>query len=231
MGRPPVAHPALRYPSVVPLNPGVRNTNRSELAISAAIAVTTAAYIWLPARIAPWTVVFPIALVVLLWRKQSQTLDSLGLRFSSFILSLRRWRVLWILTATLFVLLGWRLLFNLNILARGSLYFAWCVVQQLVYQSVVYGVLRKTLQRRWVAALISGLVFALFHVPNPVLMVGTLFWGVLACILFENCRTVLGLALLQVMLSSMLMWLTPLQLHHRFRVGPSYYLLHLLPSP
>jgi len=29
----------------------------------------------------------------------------------------------------------------------------------------------------------------------------------------------------------MLMWLTPLQLHHRFRVGPSYYLLHLLPSP
>lgn len=215
----------------MPRKPGVGNTNRSELLLSAAIAITTAAYIWLLASRAPWTVVFPIALVLLLWRKQSQTLDSLGLRFSAFILSLRRWRVLWIPTVSLFLILGWHIVFHFNILLlRGCLYFAWCFVQQLIYQSVVYTVLRKTLKQRWAAALISGFVFALLHIPNPVLMVGTLVWGVVSSVLYEDCRTALGLALLQVMFSSMLMWLTPLQLHHRFRVGPSYYLLHTLPS-
>jgi hypothetical protein len=213
----------------------VWNTNRGELVLSAAIVATTAAYIWLAtlwlATEARWAVVFPIALVLLLWRRQSQTLDSLGLRLSAFILSLRKWYVLWILIAALFLFLGWHVLFSLNILARGAVYFAFCVVQQLVYQSVVYTVVRKTLKQRWTAALISGLIFALLHAPNPVLMLGTLFWGVCSSLLFENCRTVFGLALLQVMLSSMLMWLTPVQLHHRFRVGPSYYLLHPLPSP
>ena len=146
------------------------------------------------------------------------------------ILSLHLWRVLWILTVALFLTLGWHLLFNLNILARGGIYFAWCFVQQLIYQSVVYTVLRKSM-KPWPAALISGFVFALLHIPNPVLIVGTLVWGVVSSLLFEDCRTVLGLALLQVMFSSTLMWLTPVQLHHRFRVGPSYYLLHPVPSP
>jgi membrane protease YdiL (CAAX protease family) len=217
----------MRYPSTVPRKPGA---DKSELAQSAVIAITTAAYIWLAASKAPWAVVFPIALVLLLWRKQQQTLDSLGLRFSAFILSLSRWRVLWILAVALFLTLGWHLLFNLNILARGGIYFAWCFVQQLIYQSVVYSVLRKTM-KPWAAALISGIVFALLHIPNPVLILGTLLWGVVSCLLFENCRTVLGLALLQVMFSSTLMWLTPVELHHRFRIGPSYYLLHPVPSP
>jgi hypothetical protein len=177
-----------------------------DLLLSILIFVTTEAYIWLLAIKARWTVVIPVALVLLLWRRQSQTPASLGLRFSS-----------------LFLFLGRHILFNTSILLRGCLYFIWCALQQLLYQSVIWAVVRKRLASRWAAAIVSGLVFALLHIPNPVLVVGTLVWGVFSSLLFENCRSIFGLALLQVMISSMLMWVTPYHLHHGFRTGPSYY--------
>jgi len=185
--------------------------------------MATAASIWLLAVGARWTVIFPILLTVLLWRRQSQTLESLGLRFSAFVLSLRQWYILWIATALLFVFLGWHILFNIRVLLRGCVYFVWCLLQQVAFQSAVYSVLRKHLRQNWAAALLAGLVFALLHAPNPVLMLATFAWGFASSVLFESCRSVLGLALLQVMLSSMLLWVVPYRLHHGLRVGPSYY--------
>jgi Type II CAAX prenyl endopeptidase Rce1-like len=214
----------VRYAPLVPANRGNWDMQGSELILSAATVISTAAYIWLLGAKTRCAVVLPIAFTLLLWYRQSQTIESLGLRLSTFTLSLQRWSVLWIVTAALFVMLGWNTLFNLKAVWRGGLYLVWCVLQQLVYQSVVYSVLRKYMKSSW-AAITSGVVFSLLHAPNLVLMLGTLVWGTLSSMLFEDCRTVLSLALLQVMLSSMLMWLTPVQLHHRFRVGPSYYLL------
>ena len=199
-----------------------RNNDRGELILSAAAVIATEAYIWLLAGRARWTIVVPIALIALLWRRQSQTLDSLGLGFPAFVRSLRLWRVLWIVSALLFLLIGRHALFSVHVLLRGCVYFVWCVVQQLAFQSVVYSVFRKDLGR-WAAALVAGLVFALLHSPNPVLMAGTLVWGFASGLLFDNCRSVVGLALLQVMFSSLLLWLAPYELHHGLRVGPSYY--------
>ncbi len=93
----------------------------------------------------------------------------------------------------------------------------------LVFQSMTYVPLRNSLTDRRVAASLAGVAFALAHAPNPVLVPATLAWGIAACLLFERCRSVWGLALLQVMLSSMLMWATPPRLHHGFRIGPYYY--------
>jgi len=203
------------------------NTDRCELLLSLAIVITTAASIWLLASGARWIVCVPVALIILLWRRQSQTLESLGLRFFVFVQSLREWRVLWIATTALFLFVGWHTLLNLRVLQRGCVYFLWCLLQQLAFQSVVWSVLRKHIQRRWAAAVVAGLIFALLHAPNTVLMLGTFFWGFASSLLFESCRSVIGLALLQVMLSSLLFWLVPYRLHHGLRVGPSYYLAGL----
>ncbi len=204
-----------------------RNPNRIDLALSAAIVFSTEADIWRWAAWARWIVAVPIALTLLLWFRQSQTIDSLRLGFSRLVLSFTRWALLWMLTLALFLFLGWRLLFHLSILARGVVYFAWCVFQQVLYQSIVCEGLRRLVSPSWAAALVSGIVFALLHAPNPVLMPATFVWGALSCLLFENCRTVLRLALLQVMLSSMLMWSTPMRLNHAFRVGPAYQRMHV----
>ncbi len=201
-----------------------QSSTQIDLALSAAIVLTTAVCIWLPAATTRWMVaVVPVALTLLLWLRQSQTADSLGLKFASFILSFQRWSVLWILTAALFLFFGRHILLHLSVLVSGVFYFAWCVLQQVLYQSIVCDVLRKAVKSPWAAAFVSGLVFALLHAPNPVLMPGTFLWGIFSCLLFKNCRTVLGLALIQVMLSSMLMWSTPMKVNHAFRVGAAYY--------
>jgi hypothetical protein len=210
----------------VPTRHVVRNSNANDLLLSAAIVLTTEAYIWLLQTRVPWLITIPIVLTLLLWFRQARTFDSLGLRFSSFALSLRRWSALWVAMAALFLLAGWRILFHWKILERGVLYFIWCALQQLLYQSIVCSVLRKSVTPRWAAALMSGLIFAVLHFPNPILIPATLAWGVIAFFLFENCPTIYGLALMQVMLSSVLMWSTPPRLHHAFRVGPVFNRMH-----
>ena len=69
------------------------------------------------------------------------------------------------------------------------------------------------------------------HFPNPILVPATFVWGVASSLLFERCRTVWGLALLQTMLASTLFWITPLELNRNFQIGPYYYQVHSPHAP
>jgi hypothetical protein len=86
--------------------------------------------------------------------------------------------------------------------------------------------LRKNLRSLALAAGLAGLAFAAAHAPNPILLPATFVWGIASSLLFERCRTVWGLALMQVMLASMLLWTTPAEMNHGFRIGPYYYETH-----
>jgi hypothetical protein len=156
------------------------------------------------------------------WRLHRRTARSLGFSPQTFVLSFSRWRALWIVSIALCLLLGWRILFNLHTLERGVFYFVWCAAQQVVLQSMIYLPLRQAFQRPWVAVLLSAFAFSLIHAPNPILLPATFVWGAASCLLFERVPTVWALALLQVMLSSLLLWLTPHSLNHGFRIGPIY---------
>jgi hypothetical protein len=203
--------------------PGEGNEDRGDLAEAAAFFLALLLFLWFLARPLPWTGVMLPAAVVLSWRRRALTAASLGLGWKQLRRSVRNWSVLWVLSIVLFVALGHRVLFRLAVLEQGCVGFAWAAVQQVVYQSMIYMPLGNNLRSRRLAAGLSGLAFALAHVPNPVLVAGTLVWGVAACFLFERCRSVWGLALMQVMLSSMLFWVTPAELNRNFRIGPYYY--------
>jgi len=180
-------------------------------------------FLWFLAVPAPWAaVLFPLAVAVS-WRRRSLTWTSLGLGWKEFRSSVRRWSVLWGVSIVLFLALGYRFLFRFSMLERGVIYFAWSAAQQVVYHSMIFLPLRIRLRSLTLAAGIAGLAFAAMHAPNPILVPATLVWGIASCLLFERCRTVWGLALMQVMFSSMLMWVTPVELHHNFRIGPRYY--------
>jgi len=188
------------------------------------------AYLWFLVIPLPWTGVALLAAIVMSWRRRSQTLESLGLGLNALIGSFRSWALLWVCCALPFIGLGYRSLLSPAALRQGILYFAWSAAQLLVFQSMTYVPLRNSLTSRRLAALLSGIAFALVHAPNPILVPGTLVWGVVACLLFDRCRSVWGLALLQVMLSSMLMWATPQRLHRGFRIGPYYSQVEVQPS-
>jgi len=181
------------------------------------------AYLWFLVIPLPWTGVVLLAAVVFSWRRRALGVAALGLGWNELVVSLRAWRALWIVCTLLFLSLGYRFVFRWSALEHGLVYLAWSAAQQVVYQSMTYMPLRQQLRKAVLAAGLAGLAFALVHAPNPVLLPATLVWGIVSSLLFERCRSVWGLALMQMMLSSMLTWVTPPELHQDFRIGPYYY--------
>ena len=214
----------VRYPTTVPVADCQRRV--SEIAEAVAFFLALLAYLWWLVIPVPWSGVLVLLAIAVSWRRRSLTQTSLGLGWEVFRASLQRWGVVWIFSVSLFLILGYRSLFSLAALTHGAVYFAWSAAQQVVYQSMTYLPLRNNLKSRGLAAGLAGVAFSIMHVPNPVLVPATFVWGVASSLLFERCRTVWGLALLQLMLSSALFWIAPPELSRNFHIGPYYYKVH-----
>ena len=90
----------------------------------------------------------------------------------------------------------------------------------MLLQNMIYRRLRAGFGATWGTWVVAGALFALAHLPNPVLVPATLVWGAVSARLFERWSSVIAIALLQTLLSGLLYWMAPLRLSHEFRVGP-----------
>lgn len=102
-------------------------------------------------------------------------------------------------------------------------YFGFCIFQQIVLNSLITNRLLELSSRIWLAAVLAGIVFAIVHWPNPVLVPLTFVGGAAMAWLFARERNILPLAAGQVVLSLLIWWAFPLSWHHGLRVGPGYY--------
>jgi hypothetical protein len=163
-----------------------------------------------------------IASLGILW-SHGETPHSLGLTFPQFASAVGTWK--WWLAAALFAtaILGGRQLLSINTVIRGGKYLVWCCFQQFLYQNIVYKGVRAKYGPRALTRRVSGVIFAIIHLPNPILVPATLIWGTFSSRLFEQQRSIFALGLLQMLLSNLLLWITPIQYHHGFRIGPSYF--------
>ena len=84
-------------------------------------------------------------------------------------------------------------------------------------------VMRDAAGASWSAWVLTGIFFGVTHVPNPVLAPATLVWGVVASRMFEHRPAIIPIAMLQTLLSALLLWLTPADWSHQFRIGPGYW--------
>ena len=105
-------------------------------------------------------------------------------------------------------------------------YMAFCLVQQVGLNSLVTNRLLAALDSPAVASLIAGLLFALLHWPNPVLVQLTGIGGFLMAWLFAKDRNILILAVWQGILGTLVWWAFPIAWHHAMRVGPGFYHFH-----
>jgi membrane protease YdiL (CAAX protease family) len=72
------------------------------------------------------------------------------------------------------------------------------------------------------AAVVAAAIFAVAHLPNPILVPVTLFWGFAACLLFVNYRNLYTLAMAHAILGITLGLTVPGPVDHNMRVGLGY---------
>jgi hypothetical protein len=105
-------------------------------------------------------------------------------------------------------------------------YFSWCLFQQFGLQSFFTNRLLAIFPRPNHAAWASATVFAIFHIPNPVLMPVTFFGGYILTRVFIAHRNLIPLAISQAVVGMTLSLVIPAAWHHGLRVGPGYYKFH-----
>ncbi|MFZ0739852.1 MAG: CPBP family glutamic-type intramembrane protease [Candidatus Acidiferrales bacterium] len=103
-------------------------------------------------------------------------------------------------------------------------YFAFCVLQEVALNSLLMNRIEFLVKRRWLAATLTGVIFAACHWPNPVLVPLTFIGGTVMAWLFAQERNIVPLAIMQMLLGTLAWWAFPVAWHHHLRVGPGYYL-------
>jgi hypothetical protein len=220
VGKPSAVSLTLDEP--VRLSPRARDA--AELIIGYALIL---AVLWTPnpaQRILYWSAFAWIAITSILRRKETETH---GLGFRGLLPSL------WIVVAALVFAAGavlvalhlgtlHRLYGPLPVLVHILGYALWALMQQFILQIyVLLRLLRLGLARTSAVAL-ATLLFAMAHIPNPILIALTLIWGSIACVLFLRYRNLYSLALAHGILGMCLAVTIPNHVMHHMRVGLGY---------
>jgi hypothetical protein len=109
-----------------------------------------------------------------------------------------------------------------NLMGRVRGYLVWSLLQQFMLQDYFLLRLLRLLPNKAAAVSTAAILFASAHIPNPVLMVATLLWGIAACILFLRYRDLYSLGVVHCLLGICIGVTVPAHIHHGMRVGLGY---------
>jgi len=101
-------------------------------------------------------------------------------------------------------------------------YTIWALAQQFLLQGYFLIRLLRILPSKTWAVITAGSVFALIHLPNPVLTPVTLLWGLVACFVFLRFRNIYSLAIAHAIFGICIAITIPASVHHNMRVGLGY---------
>ena len=107
-------------------------------------------------------------------------------------------------------------------LRKYGLYVLWAAVQQIVLQWFFLSRVRRLLPDAMSAAAITAGLFAIAHLPNPVLTVITLFFGLASCLFYLHYRNLVPLAIAHAILGIAIGITIPGAINHNMRVGIGY---------
>jgi membrane protease YdiL (CAAX protease family) len=107
-------------------------------------------------------------------------------------------------------------------LLHASMYLLWSLVQQCIQQCYFFTRVEKIVTGGIRASFITAALFAVAHLPNPVLTFVTLFGGWILSEIYRRYRTVYPLAIAHGLIGLAIAISVPDQLHHHMRVGLGY---------
>ena len=105
-------------------------------------------------------------------------------------------------------------------------YAIWSFVQQFLLVDFFMGRLLRIVSSPKIAVSITALIFALAHIPNPVLAPLTLIWGLAACLIFLEYRNLWSLGLAHAIFGICVAVAVPAHYTHNMRVGLGYWRFH-----
>jgi membrane protease YdiL (CAAX protease family) len=98
----------------------------------------------------------------------------------------------------------------------------WAAIQQIVLQWFFLSRSLRLLSRPPSAVALTAGLFAVAHLPNPILTFLTLFFGLASCYFFLYYRNLVPLALAHAILGISIGITVPGSIDHNMRVGISY---------
>lgn len=101
-------------------------------------------------------------------------------------------------------------------------YAVWSLVQQILLLDFFLTWFLRVLSGKKSAVVATAGIFALAHVPNPILTPLTLLWGLAACLLFLRYRNIYPLALAHAIFGICIAITVPSSVTHHMRVGLGY---------
>lgn len=101
-------------------------------------------------------------------------------------------------------------------------YAIWSFAQQWLLQAFFLLRLVRILPGKRYAAIVAASIFALAHLPNPILTAMTLVWGLIACLVFLRYRNLYTLAITHAILGICLAISVPGPVIRNMRVGLGY---------
>jgi hypothetical protein len=101
-------------------------------------------------------------------------------------------------------------------------YAIWAGLQQLILQCFFLSRSLRLIPNATVAAALSASLFAIAHLPNPVLTIITLVCGLASCLFFLHYRNLWPLAMAHAILGIAIAITIPVSLDHNMRVGIGY---------
>lgn len=101
-------------------------------------------------------------------------------------------------------------------------YAIWAFAQQFLLQDFFLPRLLRLFPGRKLAVVMAASIFALAHLPNPILTSVTFVWGLVACLLFLHYRNLYPLAIAHAIFGISLAITLPGPVTHNMRVGLGY---------
>jgi len=105
-------------------------------------------------------------------------------------------------------------------------YLLWAFEQQFILQDYFLLRLLRILPKESAAAITAAVLFSAAHLPNLVLMMATLVWGIVACFLFLGYRNLYALGLVHGILGLCVAISVPNAVTHHMTVGLGYLHYH-----
>ncbi len=153
--------------------------------------------------------------------------SAMGLRFSGFL------RSLWVVGAALVLfsiaccVAGWLHTLHLPdgpilLVKRYCGYSIWAFVQEFLLMDFFLLRLLRLLPDKKMAVMGAAGLFAVAHLPNPILTPATLLWGIAGGLLFLRYRNLYTLAMAHAIFGICIATTVPGPVNHNMRVGLGY---------